>query len=571
MAQEQSAAVEVADEVVDAAGAATEKPGFEIVVADPEMAKLVDGVKTMYAQAYNVAFDLSTVKGDTAARRLRKQLVASRTRVETVRKERNADLRAQITDQINQCNLGAAALTKIISDLEGPLDAQIRADEQRREDERRAREEAERQRLATIRQRIQDILDVGARAVGLKSPEIQEKLDLVVRMTISAEAFEEQQAVALDAKNRTVLQLQELLAKAKEAEEREAQAARDRAELDRLRAEKEERARAERVAEQARLAEQAQAQAAERQRLEKIAREQDERAAAARRRQALLASRLDDIAGAKRAAMRMGSKGIVAQIAVIRLILTPVELEDMAGLVDKARDDAIDELAELAELREREERQAADREATAAAREAEATAERERVQHNEMLMSEIAGIREQLFIAQTGRVPYYRGANIADTEKILQETRDWPVTQERFGVLFHSAEAVKSSTIIGLEQYLEQLKVTPPPAPTPKHSRVQPAASETTGQVEADTGASLPEGAVEPAAAETPPDDFAKHALALVRDVANAVRMAKQRPDRKAYVIPKEEFLEICEALTRVPMPGGRFGGDGVFVEGTER
>lgn len=555
---QQDETVEVADEVVDAA-----KPALEIAVADPEMMKLVDGVKEMYRQAHGVHFDLTTTKGDKAARQLRKMLVSSRTMVERVRKERNEKLRAQVAEEINQCNLGAAALTRVITSLEQPLDTLIRLDEERRERERKEREEAERHRVAALQQRIRDITDVAVRAVDLPSAEIQQKLDLVVRFQID-ESFAEQAPIALNAKNETVSRLQDLLAKAKRLEAEREEAERNKRELERLQAEQRAAAEAEERRRREELAAREREAAAERQRLEAERREQEKREAEARRRQDLLAERIASITRARKGALTATAAGLAKLIDTVRGIETPPELGDFGGLVVKAREDAIEELDALHAQKVEAERQAAERAAADQARQAEEAAERMRQQHNEMLMSEITGIRQQLFIAQTGREPHYKGGSIEDTEKILRETRDWLVTEEHFGALFHSAEAVKSSTVAGLEQYLEQLRMTPAALPAEEVRAPAPPAA-----VAADPVMETPQGSL---AAEQLPPEFAEHALDLVRAVAAAASVAKliRRPDTP-YQIPRAVFDTVLDALSNVPLGNSRaFARDGSLTTNTE-
>lgn len=175
--------------------------------------------------------------------------------------------------------------------LEDPIDAQIKAEEQRKEEERLAKERAEQERVAGLQRRIAEIGELAANAVGLPSAEVAKVLDQARAIEITEEAFGEFEASASAAKRKAVLTLEQLHAGAlatEEAAERErvrrieedARLAREREELERQRAADEERRRADslRIAEEnKRLAEaRAKAEAEEHARREKI--EAEERA-----------------------------------------------------------------------------------------------------------------------------------------------------------------------------------------------------------------------------------------------------------------------------------------------------
>lgn len=270
----------------------------------PEQLPLTDGPIAAYSPVAaglaelrhrfdGVVFDVSTTKGDKEARGFRKELVALRTTLEAKRKE----LKAPALAYAKRIDDEAKAITLEILGLEEPIDAQIKAEEARKEAERAAKAEAERQRVAAIQERIaNDITGAVRGAVGRSFSEISQILSDVGAMVIGAE-FEEFQAQAQAAKGETLDKLRDMQqsALAREEEEarikaeREAEAARlaaERAELERLRAEAAER---ERVAAEARAAEeraQAAKLAAEREAQEaelRAAREAQERELAAQR------------------------------------------------------------------------------------------------------------------------------------------------------------------------------------------------------------------------------------------------------------------------------------------------
>ncbi len=176
------------------------------------------------------AYDLASVAGNTQARRDRKKLVTSRTWLEKRRLELNAQDRSSIAERIALRDAEADRLTALIRELELPIDQQIRADDDRREELRLAKVRAAEARAAGFRERIKDIANVATRAVGMSSNEIAAKIELVTRIAIDSSSFEEFEAEAGTAKLETLLRLQELHAAAlvAEAAAAEAQATRER-------------------------------------------------------------------------------------------------------------------------------------------------------------------------------------------------------------------------------------------------------------------------------------------------------------------------------------------------------
>lgn len=83
----------------------------------------------------NIAFDLSTTKGDKDARAARLELVRLRTGLETKRKE----LKAPALERSRLIDDEAKRITAAILELETPIDEQIKAAEAAKEAERIAK------------------------------------------------------------------------------------------------------------------------------------------------------------------------------------------------------------------------------------------------------------------------------------------------------------------------------------------------------------------------------------------------------------------------------------------------
>jgi chromosome segregation ATPase len=209
------------------------------------------------ARYQDVVWDLTTTRGNEDARRARRELVSLRTGLEARRKELKAPLLAQaklVDDE-------AKRITAELLQLEEPIDALIRADERRREDERAAREAAELARVAGIQAKIKAIMAQPIKVVRIRSAALlQTAIDNLAAQEID-DSFEEFVGEARAAHAQSLDAMREMLAaiEAQEAEaarlreEREAQAKRDAASAAE-RAEAERQAREAQEAEVARLA-----------------------------------------------------------------------------------------------------------------------------------------------------------------------------------------------------------------------------------------------------------------------------------------------------------------------------
>ena len=114
-------------------------------------------------------FDMATAAGDKAARGARLELVTTRTAIEAKRKE----LKAPALEFGKVIDSEAARLTKLVSDLEDPIDAQIKADERRRQEERDEAERREQARVAKHAGGINTIRSYLARCEGLPAARIE--------------------------------------------------------------------------------------------------------------------------------------------------------------------------------------------------------------------------------------------------------------------------------------------------------------------------------------------------------------------------------------------------------------
>jgi len=238
-----------------------EKATTAIAEYSPTAAALAD----LRARFADVVFDVTTTNGNKEARAARMELVKLRTSLEAKRKE----LKAPALERSRLIDSEAKRITGEILALEEPIDAQIRADEARREREREAKAEAERRRVAEIQMRIDAIKDLPVRAAG-KASIVIEELIAEADSTNVDETFAEYLGTAQAALDHSTRTLREMLTAAVAQEEEASRLAAQRAELERERAAQEARlaeeeriAREKRAAEEAKLAEIRAAQEAE--------------------------------------------------------------------------------------------------------------------------------------------------------------------------------------------------------------------------------------------------------------------------------------------------------------------
>lgn len=213
-------------------------------------------------------YDVATTAGMAQAIAARREVREVRVNLEKLRKE----LKAPALERSRLIDAEAKDLTQQLEALEGPIDAQIKAEEQRKAEEKAERERIEREERAALERRVANIGATALKYVGKTAEEIAGCLQRLTDFEIDA-TFGALQGEAHAAKAETLATLADMhaaaLAQEAEAErlriEREAleaqrraqeeQAARDRAELVKLRAEHEARERE--AAEKARIEQEA--------------------------------------------------------------------------------------------------------------------------------------------------------------------------------------------------------------------------------------------------------------------------------------------------------------------------
>ena len=196
-----------------------------------------------------VAFNVTTTKGMDEAKKARQEVKGYRTALEAKRKE----IKAPALERCRLIDDEAKTITSALLELEEPIDQQIKAEEARKEAEKAAKAEAERNRVARHHAVIQDLRGIPADVASATAEEVLKAFNELAALDITS-SLEEFQGQAQLAKDETLDKLREMhdAAVANEAEqariksEQEAEAARiaaERAELAKLRAEQEARDR----------------------------------------------------------------------------------------------------------------------------------------------------------------------------------------------------------------------------------------------------------------------------------------------------------------------------------------
>ena len=191
-----------------------------------------------------VQFDVVTTAGDKAAREARQTLVKLRTGLEAKRKE----LKGPALEYAKRIDTEAKRIETAIRELEEPIDAQIKAEEQRKAAEKAEKERIERERVAAIRSKIERIKGIAFESRNDDSEQIALTLFDVKNLQITEDEYAEFAAEAKQAQAMSVVELEDLLQEVKAREVQAAELAAQRAELERIRKEQAAREAAERAA-----------------------------------------------------------------------------------------------------------------------------------------------------------------------------------------------------------------------------------------------------------------------------------------------------------------------------------
>jgi colicin import membrane protein len=218
---------------------------------------------TLAERYKGVVYDVTTKEGMAAAKAGRNEIRGYRTALEAKRVE----IKAPALERCRLIDSEAKRITAALEDLEGPIAAQIKKEEDRIAAEKAAKEEALRKRTEEIMNRLQAMRELPVKAFSATSEQMQEFITALESQEINEETFGDFQSDAENLREATLATLKLNLNTKLQQEAEAKRLAEERAELERKQAEQ-----AARDAEAARLREEA-----ERESRRKI--EEEERAA----------------------------------------------------------------------------------------------------------------------------------------------------------------------------------------------------------------------------------------------------------------------------------------------------
>lgn len=304
-----------------------------------------------------VVYDVTNGKGMQQAKEARAELREYRVTLEKTRVE----IKAPALERCRQIDSEAKRITAELELLEEPIDAQIKAEEFRKANEKAERERQELARQEALQRWFADVRGLPLRAVGATADDIRTIISDTEAMDTSGVPDDHQAAAKFEVRN-AIAALKAALDARISADEDAERIKAERAELDKLRAEaaamqaekdriaaaererelaeerrKEEQARAEREAieraeREARAAEQVRIDA---ERAEQRRKEDAERAEAQRKlrdEQAAAAAEREHLEAAKRAAAKMAEQQAVANATLIAAASEALELLKANGL-----------------------------------------------------------------------------------------------------------------------------------------------------------------------------------------------------------------------------------------------
>lgn len=221
-----------------------------------EFEKVSAGLLDLTTKYANVVYDVATTKGMDEAKAARLAIREPRYAVQRATKAAKDELNS-IKKNVEE---RGTQIVEALLRIEEPIDAQIKAEDDRKAAEKARREQAERERVEAIQAAIASIRAIPGNVVAQSAAAIKEALDGVAALEITEVAYAEFLPHAADAKGAAVAQLIAIHQRAVAAEQAQAELkaqqeelAAQRAEIERQKAELE---AARTAAEAARAAEQ---------------------------------------------------------------------------------------------------------------------------------------------------------------------------------------------------------------------------------------------------------------------------------------------------------------------------
>jgi hypothetical protein len=188
------------------------------------------GIADLTSQYGGVVYEVATTVGMDEAKAARLAVRTPRYEVERIRKAAKAPLLALG----KKLDAEAARIETELLKIEGPIDQQIKVEEARKEVERQAKIDAELKRVADLQERVSELRGNQMLSASSGSQCISEHIADLEKIVVDA-SFEEFEAQALDAKEAGIARLRALHAGAVAHEIEQARIKEEREELARLR------------------------------------------------------------------------------------------------------------------------------------------------------------------------------------------------------------------------------------------------------------------------------------------------------------------------------------------------
>lgn len=205
-----------------------QQPSTTIAEYSPTVAALAD----LERRIGKTVYDVSTPKLMGIAKKDRAEVRGYRIALENMRVE----IKAPALKRTREIDTEATRIRLELERLEAIPDAAIKAEEARKENERKAKVEAERVRVAAIQHDIEhDLRMAPSGMVGRSSVDIQTAIADLTKIEISIERYAEFTAVASSAKASSLSKLGEMLTRQIAHEAEQQRLADERAELERVR------------------------------------------------------------------------------------------------------------------------------------------------------------------------------------------------------------------------------------------------------------------------------------------------------------------------------------------------
>lgn len=187
----------------------------EIITTIAEYSPTAKALAELKAKFQGIAYDVTTTAGMDTAKKDRRELVTLRTDLEKKRKE----IKAPALERCNAIDAEAKRITAEILQLEGPIDEQIKAEEERKEaiKAEKARQAAEAQKI--LDDKILAISKLPLSCIGRTSEEIALFLATLEAREFGGEFTGETRERAEQAKKEAVAEIREIYAVKVEEEE----------------------------------------------------------------------------------------------------------------------------------------------------------------------------------------------------------------------------------------------------------------------------------------------------------------------------------------------------------------